>query len=73
MKQDTYGSRTWSLPGGKVEDGETLAAALVREMRAESGVDVEPGQLLYVGDHTSANVVHVTFEVRRVGGNVATS
>ena len=33
LNQDTDTGRSWSLPGGKVEEGETLAAALVREMR----------------------------------------
>lgn len=70
LDQDTDTGRSWSLPGGKVEEGEPLADALVREMREETGVDVEVGRLLYVCDHVrgGAHVLHITFEARRVGG-----
>lgn len=71
LNQDTPGAgRSWSLPGGKLENGETLADALVREMKEETGLDVEPGRLLYVCDHLPAQVVHMTFEARRTGGTV---
>ncbi len=40
----------WSLPGGAQELGETLAQALVREVREEAGIEIEPGPLIDVID-----------------------
>src|ERR1017187_990485 len=38
----------WSLPGGVLECGETLREAVVREAREETGLTVEPGEMLGV-------------------------
>ena len=40
------GRGLWSVPGGRVEPGEDDAAALVREMREETGLEVAPGPLV---------------------------
>ena len=40
------GRGLWSVPGGRVEPGEDDAAALVREMREETGLQVVPGALV---------------------------
>ena len=36
----------WSLPGGRIEPGESDTEALVREMREETGLTVRPGPLI---------------------------
>lgn len=41
----------WEFPGGKVEAGETDAAALRREVRHRLDVDIEVGQLISFVSH----------------------
>jgi len=40
----------WSLPGGALEVGETLAEGLAREMNEETGLDVDVGPVVDVFD-----------------------
>ena len=47
-KEPLYGR--WVIPGGTVELGETLEEALVREMEEETGLLVEPLEVLTVFD-----------------------
>jgi ADP-ribose pyrophosphatase YjhB (NUDIX family) len=40
----------WGFPGGALELGETVAAAAVRELREETGVEADPSGVLDVVD-----------------------
>ena len=60
----------WEFPGGKREDGETLAGCLAREMREELDVEVEVGERLIVVQHayTHFRITLHAFHCRLVAG-----
>jgi len=68
----------WSIPGGVLEVGELVRDAAVREAREETGLIVEPGDLLGVYDRILRNseqrvqyhYVLVDFLCRPVGGEL---
>src|SRR5579864_6293232 len=68
----------WSIPGGVLEVGETVREAAVREAREETGLIVEPGELLGVYDRilrdpekrVQYHYVLIDFLCRRVGGEL---
>ena len=44
------GAGTWAFPGGRLELGETLAEAAAREAHEETGLTIEPGEVIAVRD-----------------------
>ena len=67
----------WSIPGGLVELGEELADGVRRELKEETGLDVEPLEVLTVfdritrdGDRVRYHYVIVDYVCRRRGGRL---
>ena len=64
-----YGA--WAQPGGFLEVDETLGEAAVRETLEETGLLIEPGEIVGLYTRLEASVVTIAFEARIVGGTAA--
>ena len=60
----------WSVPGGRIEPGETAAAAATREVREETGLDVEVGAVLITAVIADGAYRVQDFAARVVGGRL---
>lgn len=76
--------RGWEIPGGQVENGESLTDALKREVKEETGIDIEVGNLKAVYSNVSkrvqpdginpiGSIVNFGFTGKAISGELATS
>jgi ADP-ribose pyrophosphatase YjhB (NUDIX family) len=65
--------RGWEMPGGQVEEGESLQDAAIRETKEESGIDIEVTKFCGVFQNVSGSICNTLFLARPVGGELTTS
>jgi ADP-ribose pyrophosphatase YjhB (NUDIX family) len=62
------GRGSWAQPGGFLEVDETVNEAAIRETHEETGLIVEPGEIVGLYSRLEAAIVVIAFEARVVGG-----
>jgi 8-oxo-dGTP diphosphatase len=64
----------WALPGGHLEEGESVEEAVVREAHEETGLQVEPLGIIGVyskpGRDPRGHTVTIAYLCKRVGGSL---
>jgi len=61
--------RGWEYPGGLIEPGETFQEALHREVREESGIEIEITGFVGICKNIERNIVNIDFTAKYLRGN----
>lgn len=62
----------WGLPGGKVDGDETIQNAVIREVKEETGLDVEVTQFIFGNLTESKGYYCYTYLCKVIGGELHT-
>jgi 8-oxo-dGTP diphosphatase len=73
LVKQKYGREYWSLPGGVMEQGESIEQAVIREVKEETGLDICLSRLIGVYSKPDECGLALTFEGIVVGGALQAS
>jgi 8-oxo-dGTP diphosphatase len=70
LAKQGYGHQFWSLPGGMLEEGESIDQVAIREVKEKTGLDIRLGKLIGIYSKPSEGALAMTFEGQVVGGEL---
>jgi 8-oxo-dGTP diphosphatase len=62
--------RGWEMPGGQVEEGESLTQAAIRETKEESGIDIEIIKFCGIFQNIGNSICNTLFLAKPIGGEL---
>ncbi|WP_047982355.1 NUDIX hydrolase [Ornithinibacillus contaminans] len=65
--------RGWEMPGGQVEEGESLKEAAISETKEESGIDIEVIKFCGIFQNVEKSICNTLFLGKVIGGEPTTS
>jgi 8-oxo-dGTP pyrophosphatase MutT (NUDIX family) len=65
--------RGWEMPGGIVEEGESIRDAAIRETKEESGIEIDGLKFCGVFQNVKKSICNTLFLAHPVGGKLTTS
>lgn len=65
--------RGWEMPGGQVEEGESMKEAAIRETKEESGIDIEIVKFCGIFQNLNRSICNSLFLGKAIGGEPTTS
>lgn len=65
--------RGWEMPGGIVEEGESIKEGAIRETKEETGIDVEITKFCGIFQNVEKSICNTLFLAKPIGGEFMTS